>query len=407
MTIYDKKIAVVGMGYVGFPLAIALSKRFNVVGFDINIKRIEDVKRGFDETKELTETEILNAKNIKYTYVTKDLNDTDIFIVTVPTPIDKNKKPNLAPLEEASKLIGSVIKKGAIVVYESTVYPGVTEDVCIPIIEKISGLKYNKTFFAGYSPERINPGDKLRKVTDIVKITSGSNPEVADIIDEMYSSIICAGTFKVDSIRIAEAAKVIENIQRDVNIALINELHQIFTKIGINTKKVIDAASTKWNFMRLYPGMVGGHCIGVDPYYLLHKSEQSGYIPDLIRTAREINDNMSSFIGNDFLKSLVKNKISTVGLKVVILGFTFKENCPDTRNTKVYDLYRFLQDLGIAVEVYDDVAIENEIYEKYQIRSINNADQISANVAIVAVQHDSVVRLIENRSFDFLYNFKS
>ena len=326
--------------------------------------------------------------------------------MTVPTPIDKHKIPNLTPLISASEILGAVICHGDIVIYESTVYPGATEDDCIPVIEKFSGLQLNKDFFAGYSTERINPGDKSRRLTDIKKITSGSTAEVAEAVDQLYLSIISAGTFKASSIKVAEAAKVIENVQRDVNIALVNEFHQIFTNMGINTHDVLEAASTKWNFQNLKPGLVGGHCISVDPYYLLHKSGEKGYIPDLIRTGREINDGMVSFLINDFIKNLIKNKINPVGLEVLVLGFTFKENCPDMRNTKVYDLYVALEKNGFRPKVFDPVADHNAVFDNYGLTLLTDSESWEQKVAFLAVGHHEIISNLKNYNFDYIYDYK-
>ena len=324
----NAKIGIIGLGYVGLPLAVEFSKKYPVIGFDIDAFRISSLKEGIDNTSEIDSKELLEQKNLHFTSDTSDLKKCNVYIVTVPTPITINKQPDLRPLVDASTMIGSIIGKGDTLIYESTVYPGATEDDCVPIVESISGLKLNHDFFVGYSPERINPGDRDKKVSQILKVTSGSNEESADFIDRLYKSIIVAGTHKAASIKIAEGAKIVENVQRDVNIALINELHQIFTKMEIDTNSVIEAASTKWNFMKLTPGLVGGHCISVDPYYLLHKSEKKGFIPDLMRTGREINDSMPDFLVKNFLTELLNNKINPVDLEVALVGFTFKEDCP-------------------------------------------------------------------------------
>lgn len=404
------KVGIVGLGYVGLPLAIEFGKKYETIGFDIDSHRIDELRSGFDSTLECGESELSLVNKLYYTSKLEGIKDCNFYIVTVPTPIDRNKQPDLKPLIHASEDLGNVISKGDIIVYESTVYPGATEEICIPIVEKSSGLTFNKDFFVGYSPERINPGDKLHRVSDILKVTSGSNEEVAEYIDNVYSSIIKAGTYKASSIKVAEASKVIENVQRDVNIALVNELFQIFSKMGIDTKEVIDAASTKWNFMKLMPGLVGGHCISVDPYYLLHKSNSLGYIPDLIRTARVINDGMPDFIASNFLKELIKNNINPVKAKVLILGFSFKENCPDLRNTKTYDLYLALKNLNFEVTVFDPCVDVLHSFREYGIKVESCVDNLKLNYdgAILAVAHDSILDLISNNKvkFNYLMDFK-
>jgi UDP-N-acetyl-D-galactosamine dehydrogenase len=401
----DVKVGLIGLGYVGLPLAVEFGKKFDTIGYDINSLRISQLINGYDSTQEMTCSELKQTSSLTYTCDTSELEKCNVYIVTVPTPIDKYNQPDLTPLLESSKMIGKVITEGDVVIFESTVYPGATEDDCIPVIENISGLLYNKNFFAGYSPERINPGDKEHRVTNILKVTSGSNQEVADFVDKLYGSIIKAGTFKASSIRVAEASKVIENVQRDVNIALINELHQIFTKLGIDTNDVIEAASTKWNFMKLKPGLVGGHCISVDPYYLLHKSISAGYIPDLMQSAREINDGMSTFICNEFMRHLVKGKIDFVGKKILIMGFTFKENCPDIRNTKVYDLYRCLKELSLDVEVYDPLASRSEVKSEYSVELVEHVSNDYAG-AILAVNHEECEELTEKLLNKGVYVYK-
>lgn len=402
-----KKVAVIGLGYVGLPLAVEFGKKRHVLGFDINAKRVEELSNGEDFTLEVSAEELQEASFLTYSANVDDLKDAQIYIVTVPTPIDQHKQPDLTPLIKASEMLGEVIAQGDIVIYESTVYPGATEEDCIPVIEKVSGLKFNRDFYAGYSPERINPGDKEHRVTNILKVTSGSTDEIAEEVDQLYKSVIVAGTHKASSIRVAEASKVIENVQRDVNIALINELHQIFEKLGINTKEVIEAASTKWNFMKLQPGLVGGHCIGVDPYYLLHKSQQSGYVPDLMRRAREINDFMPTYIAQDFLKQLIKKKINPVDCKVSLLGFTFKENCPDIRNTKVYDLYLALLDLGLEVDVVDPWADFDEVKHEYGLEIHSECNDDRAKAFLLAVGHNEFIDLCTSiKSDKFIYDFK-
>lgn len=401
------KLGVIGLGYVGLPLAIEFGKKIKTVGFDINNSRIDQLKEGIDMTLECSTEELEEAAHLQYSSNVQDLINCNVYIVTVPTPIDIHNQPDLTPLIKASQMLGKVINKDDIVIYESTVYPGATEDTCVPELESVSGLKFNEDFFVGYSPERINPGDKLHRVTNILKVTSGSNAETADIVDRLYNEIIVAGTHKATSIKVAEASKVIENVQRDVNIALINELHQIFTRLNINTDEVIEAAATKWNFMKLKPGLVGGHCIGVDPYYLLQKATENGYVPDLMRQARDINNGMSSFLAQDFLKSLVINKISPIDCKVALLGFTFKENCPDIRNTKVYDLYNELLKLGFEIEIYDPWADKNEIKHEYGL-TISNELNSNFDVGFLAVGHESIVKYInENCKDKFIYDFKN
>lgn len=399
----DTRIAVIGLGYVGLPLAVEFSNKYQVVGYDIDEHRIKQLTEGIDATSELSFNEMQAIGQLRFSSVIDVLKECNVFIVTVPTPIDSQHKPDLSPLINASALIGRVISRGSVVIYESTVYPGVTEDECVPVLEEFSGQVFNRDFYAGYSPERINPGDKSRRLKDILKVTSGSTSEAAKFIDDLYSSIITAGTFRATSIKVAEASKVIENVQRDVNIALINELHQVFRSIGLNTHDVIDAASTKWNFMRLTPGLVGGHCIGVDPYYLLHKSQASGYIPDLIRTAREINNSMASFFARDFVNELLIKKINPIDLDVVILGFTFKPNCPDIRNTKVYDLFVELNKAGFNVSIFDPHADARQVFEVYGIQLVKDVERVSQSVAIIAVEHSEILNLINEFKFSLVY----
>lgn len=405
------KIGVIGLGYVGLPLAVEFGKKFDTIGFDINLSRVDELLSGQDSTLELSVDELANIEKLSYTSKVEDLKECNIYIVTVPTPIDEHKQPDLTPLIKASEMLGGVIGKNDIIIYESTVYPGATEESCIPAVERVSSLKYNVDFFAGYSPERINPGDKEHRVTNILKVTSGSNDEVASFIDLLYQEIITVGTYKATSIKVAEASKVIENVQRDVNIALVNELHQIFNAMDINTKDVIDAASTKWNFMRLMPGLVGGHCIGVDPYYLLEKSKSCGYIPDLIRTAREINDTMPSYVSADFLKALLKEKINPVNCKVLLLGFTFKENCPDLRNTKNFDLYNELVKLGFQVTIYDSWVDREDAKLEYGVDILNEIPQEEEfDAAILAVGHEDIIDIIRSNNIslknNMIYDFK-
>lgn len=386
------KICVIGLGYVGLPLAHAFSSKYNVVGFDINKARIEELCNKIDRTLELSSEQLENAiKNgIKFTYDISQIKDANIYIITVPTPIDKDNKPDLTPIIKSTESIASVLSVGDIVIYESTVYPGVTEDVCVPILEKISGLKFNETFFCGYSPERINPGDKEHTVTKILKVTSGSTPEIAKKIDELYKSVITAGTHLAPSIKVAEAAKVIENTQRDVNIALINELALIFDAVGIDTSDVIAAASTKWNFIKLKPGLVGGHCIGVDPYYLTYRAEELGYKPNLILSARQINNSMGKFIAEKTVKLMIDADVKIKRSNVLILGLTFKENCPDMRNTKVVDIIEELENFGINVDVYDPWVDPSE-HKKYYSHGLTSnpfESDKKYEAVIVAVAHD-------------------
>ncbi|EHU4977155.1 nucleotide sugar dehydrogenase [Vibrio vulnificus] len=411
MMLEKLNIGIIGLGYVGLPLAVEFGKKYRTVGFDIDQSRIDELKDGVDSTLECASNDLKDAINLTYTTDINKIRDCNFYIVTVPTPIDEHKQPDLTPLVRASETIGTVISKGDIVVYESTVYPGATEETCLPAIERISGLIFNKDFYAGYSPERINPGDKEHRVTNILKVTSGSNEDIAEFIDVVYKSIITAGTFKASSIKVAEASKIVENVQRDVNIALVNELNQIFNIMGINTREVIEAASTKWNFMKLFPGLVGGHCIGVDPYYLLHKSTSIGYVPDLIRTSRIINDGMPEYIKNQFIDSLIKNKINPIETKVLIMGFTFKENCPDLRNTKVFDLYLKLIASGFDVEIYDPWVNKREVLDEYGINIVTDIHDVRSNhVGILAVGHDEIISSIESKeltfSKDFIMDFK-
>lgn len=384
----EVRIAVLGLGYVGLPLAVEFGKSYPTIGYDISQSRVEELKAGHDHTLEVSPEKMSDAKRLKFSDKYNDLQSCNVFVVTVPTPVDANRKPDLTPLLEASKVLGRVIKKNDIIIYESTVFPGATEEDCVPVVESESGLVFNKDFFVGYSPERINPGDKSRPLTSIRKVTSGSTPDCAEFVDSLYSSIIEAGTFKASSIKVAEASKVIENTQRDVNIALINELSIVFDQLGINTQEVIEAASTKWNFVKLFPGLVGGHCISVDPYYLLHKSIAVGYTPDIIRVSREINDGMAKYISSDFVKKLIKSKVDVGQSRILIVGFTFKKDCPDTRNTKVYDLVKELESYDLKVEVFDPLVSKEDI-ERYGdvtfVKQINEEYQ----AAIIAVNHTS------------------
>ncbi len=392
------KIAVIGLGYVGLPLAHAFAKKHDVIGFDINLPRIDELKRGYDRTLELNEQQLL-AVSTRLTYATdiEELQDATIYIVTVPTPIDSSNRPDLTPLIKSSESVAKVLKKGDIVIYESTVYPGVTEDVCVPVLEKNSGLVFNKDFFAGYSPERINPGDKEHTVTKILKVTSGSTPEIAEKVDNLYKSIITAGTYKAPSIKVAEASKVIENTQRDVNIALINELSLIFNTMGIDTNEVINAAATKWNFIKLTPGLVGGHCIGVDPYYLTYKAEELGYKPNLILGARQINNGMGKHIAEQTIKMMIQNDKKVKNAKVLILGVTFKEDCPDMRNTKVVDIISELKTYNCNVDVYDPWVDPGEEKQHYTHGIISNPfkNSLTYDAIVVAVAHKQFMSLTE------------
>jgi UDP-N-acetyl-D-galactosamine dehydrogenase len=395
----NKKICVVGLGYVGLPLVHAFSAKYPVVGFDISEARIKELSQGIDRTLELSSEsvkEILDNKGI-FTCDYNDLKDSDIYIITVPTPIDKHKKPDLTPLIKASETVAKVLGKGNIVIYESTVYPGATEEECVPVLEKFSGLKFNEDFFCGYSPERINPGDKEHTVTKILKVTSGSTLETAREVDDLYKSIITAGTFLASSIKVAEAAKVIENSQRDINIAFVNELSMIFNMLNINTHEVLEAAKTKWNFLPFQPGLVGGHCIGVDPYYLTHKAQEVGYNPEIILAGRRLNDSMGIYVANQVIKLMIKKGHKIYGSKVLILGITFKENCPDIRNSKVIDVVKELQDFGCEVSVADCYADPEEVQHEYGIKLLENTVFSDYEAIVLAVAHDEYKKL---SSFD-------
>jgi len=391
--INELKIAVIGLGYVGLPLAVEFGKQRSVVGFDINASRIAALMSGTDHTLEVSDEELAVATHLRYSSDIQTLKDCNFFIVTVPTPIDSSKQPDLTPLIMASKAIGSLLKKEDIVVYESTVYPGATEEVCVPVLEEVSGLFFNQDFYAGYSPERINPGDKEHRVTNILKITAGSTPEVADFIDKVYNLIITAGTHKAPSIRVAEAAKVIENTQRDVNIALINELAVIFNKMGIDTEAVLKAAGTKWNFLPFRPGLVGGHCIGVDPYYLTHKAQAIGHNPEIILAGRRLNDSMGEYVVTQLVKTMIKKRIQVEGAKVLVLGLSFKENCPDVRNTKVIDIVHELQAYNIEIDVHDPWIDANEAKREYSITPIAQLITHQYDGIILAVAHEQFVAM--------------
>ena len=379
-------IAVIGLGYVGLPLALALSSKYKVIGFDIDASRIEQLKTGHDHTLQSTALEIQEARQLVFTNELSTLKNCSVFIVTVPTPVDGQKKPDLRPLLKASEMVGSILKSGDLVIYESTVYPGCTEEDCVPVLEKASGLKFNTDFYCGYSPERINPGDKINTLTKIIKVTSGSTPEIANKVDALYASIITAGTHKAPSIKVAEASKSIENAQRDINISFVNELALIFDRMNIDTQDVLAAAATKWNFLPFKPGLVGGHCIGVDPYYLAHKATSLGYDPQVILSGRHVNDQMSLFVTNKVVQLLSTNKINSNGAKVLLLGVTFKENCPDSRNSKVFEIYHLLKEQGLEVFAFDPFANAAEVLEKHQINLINKLSTYDAIVLTVA--HD-------------------
>lgn len=387
MTLPNLKLAIIGLGYVGLPLAVEFGRKRAVVGFDINQQRIKELQAGNDLTLETTKAELTESKYLKFTTDPDYLNDCNCFIVTVPTPIDEYKRPDLTPLIKASESVGKVLKKGDIVIYESTVYPGCTEEECVPILEKYSGLKFNQDFYCGYSPERINPGDKEHRVTTIKKVTSGSTAEIADLVDALYNQIITAGTHKAESIKVAEAAKVIENTQRDLNIALINELAVIFNKMGIDTEAVLKAAGSKWNFLPFRPGLVGGHCIGVDPYYLTHKAQAIGYHPEIILAGRRLNDSMGAYVAAQLVKSMTQKCIQIEGAKVLLMGLAFKENCPDLRNTRVVDIVSELKEYNCTVDVYDPWVSTEEAQHEYGITPLAEPSLGSYDAIILAVAH--------------------
>ena len=388
-TQYGGLIAIIGLGYVGLPLAVEFGKRRPVIGFDIKPDRIRQLREGHDHTREVDREELAAAQHLEFTSEAKALRGASVFIVTVPTPIDAHKRPDLTPLLKASETVGSVLKKGDIVIYESTVYPGATEEDCVPVLERVSGLTYNVDFFCGYSPERINPGDKAHRLPDIRKVTSGSTPEVAETVDQLYTSIVRAGTYKAESIRVAEAAKVIENTQRDLNIALVNELAIIFNRMGIDTDAVLKVAGTKWNFLPFRPGLVGGHCIGVDPYYLTHKAEATGYHPQVILAGRRINDGMGAYVAGQMVKAMLRRRIQVDGARVLVLGLTFKENCPDLRNTRVVDVVKELQDYGVQVDVHDPWADADEARDEYGLGLIGTPEPGAYDGIVLAVAHDA------------------
>jgi nucleotide sugar dehydrogenase len=396
MPLNDLKIAIIGLGYVGLPLATEFGRQRTVLGFDINPRRIEELRAGDDSTLEITREELLDAKGLSFTADASHLRECNCFIVTVPTPIDEYKRPDLTPLIKASETVGKVLKKGDIVIYESTVYPGCTEEDCVPVLEKHSGLQFNQDFYCGYSPERINPGDKDHRVTTIKKVTSGSTPEIADLVDALYNQIITAGTHKASSIKVAEAAKVIENTQRDINIALMNELSLIFHRLGIDTLEVLQAAGTKWNFLPFRPGLVGGHCIGVDPYYLTHKAQNVGYHPEVILAGRRINDNMATHVADETVKLMLKNGLPVLGSQVLVLGLAFKENCPDLRNTKVVDIIHALRAYNAQVDIYDPWITVDEALHEYGLHCLPQLPREPVYQAIIlAVGHQQFIELGE------------
>lgn len=392
MNLKDSKIGIIGLGYVGLPLAVEFGKKYRTVGFDINLNRIKELESGTDSTLEVDSENLKSANQLTYSSEANGIKDCNIYIVTVPTPIDKSKRPDLTPLEKSSATIGQVLKKGDIVIYESTVFPGCTEEVCVPILESESGLKYNEDFFCGYSPERINPGDKVRTVTKIMKVTSGSNDATADFVDALYQSIIVAGTYKASSIKVAEASKVIENCQRDLNISFVNELALIFDRVGIDTLEVLEAAGSKWNFLPFRPGLVGGHCISVDPYYLTHKAQQLGYYPEVILSGRRVNENMGAHVAKKVVKMLINNGHKIKDARILILGITFKENCPDIRNSGVVDIVSEFEEFGTAVEVYDPWVDKDEVYSEYGVAVIVKPTKKYAAI-IHAVAHSEFLDL--------------
>jgi UDP-N-acetyl-D-galactosamine dehydrogenase len=409
MEIQNKNIAIIGLGYVGLPLAVAFGSKYKTLGFDINTFRVAELSEGIDRTLESDKDKIKAATQLTFSSAVDDLKSCDIFIVTVPTPINQFKAPDLEPLLKASEMIGKVLKKGAIVIYESTVYPGCTEEDCVPVLEKYSGLKFNSDFYCGYSPERINPGDKINTLTTIKKVTSGSTPEIATFVDDLYASIITAGTYKAPSIKVAEASKAIENAQRDVNISFVNELALIFDRIGIDTNDVLEAAGTKWNFLKYKPGLVGGHCIGVDPYYLAHKAESLGYHPQVILSGRRVNDTMGMFIAGKVVKMMIQKGTNIKGAKALLLGVTFKENCPDIRNSKVVDIYNELVQFGLEVAVFDPHADATQVKSEYNIELIKAPTKYDA--IVLAVAHNEFLQLdlntLKNGSHTVIFDSKA
>ena len=409
MEIQNKNIAIIGLGYVGLPLAVAFGSKYKTLGFDINTFRVAELSEGIDRTLESDKDKIKAATQLTFSSAVDDLKSCDIFIVTVPTPINQFKAPDLEPLLKASEMIGKILKKGAIVIYESTVYPGCTEEDCVPVLEKFSGLKFNTDFYCGYSPERINPGDKVNTLTTIKKVTSGSTPEIATFVDDLYASIITAGTYKAPSIKVAEASKAIENAQRDVNISFVNELALIFDRIGIDTNDVLEAAGTKWNFLKYKPGLVGGHCIGVDPYYLAHKAESLGYHPQVILSGRRVNDTMGMFIAGKVVKMMIQKGTNIKGAKALLLGVTFKENCPDIRNSKVVDIYNELVQFGLEVAVFDPHADATQVKSEYNIELIKAPTKYDA--IVLAVAHNEFLQLdlntLKNGSHTVIFDSKA
>lgn len=381
-------IAIIGLGYVGLPLAVELGKQYPTIGFDINDERISALNEGVDVTLEISSNEISAAKQLSFTADTVGISTANVYIITVPTPIDNGNNPNLTPIKEATKTVAAYLSEGDVVIYESTVYPGATEEVCVPLLEQVSGLTFNKDFFCGYSPERINPGDKERTLTSIIKVTSGSTPDTATVVDNLYQSIISVGTHKVTSIKVAEASKVIENTQRDINIALVNELAHIFNRIGIDTEEVLEAAGTKWNFLPFRPGLVGGHCIGVDPYYLAHKAETLGYHPQLIAAGRRINDNMGSFVVSEVVKLMASKRLSIVGARVLMMGLSFKENCPDLRNTRVIGVIEELESCNASVDIYDPWVNVDDLKSERELNLVDQPTDGSYDAIIIAVAHN-------------------
>jgi UDP-N-acetyl-D-galactosamine dehydrogenase len=409
----DVKLAIIGLGYVGLPLAVEFGKRLSVVGFDVNDARIRELRAGRDHTLEVSHDELRAASHLSFTHDVADLTQCNVYIVTVPTPVDAAKRPDFKPLLRASESVGSVLRRGDVVVYESTVYPGATEEVCVPILERVSGLRFNVDFFCGYSPERINPGDRQHRLSTIRKVTSGSTPEAAEFVDKLYGAIIAAGTHKATSIKVAEAAKVIENTQRDVNIALINELALIFNRLGIDTIEVLEAAGTKWNFLPFRPGLVGGHCIGVDPYYLTHKAQEIGYHPEVILAGRRINDGMGSYVADQVVRLMARHAINLVDARVLVLGLAFKENCPDVRNTRVIDVVAELRNYHVSVDVYDPWVDREEAEREYGIKTVQAPQPGSYDAVILAVAHREFLELGAARIRSFgraravLYDVKS
>jgi len=389
----NTKIALIGLGYVGLPLAVEFGKKYETTGFDVNQSRIDELKKGHDFTLEVSTEELLAAGKLKYSSNIDEIKECNIYIVTVPTPINDHKQPDLTPLEKASTLLGKVLKQDDIVIYESTVYPGATEEVCVPILEQVSGLAFNQGFFVGYSPERINPGDKEHRVTNILKVTSGSTEEIAEYVDQLYKSIIIAGTYKASSIKVAEAAKVIENTQRDVNIALINELALIFNRLDIDTEEVLLAAGTKWNFLPFRPGLVGGHCIGVDPYYLTYKAQSIGYNPEIILSGRRINDGMGEYVVSRLVKLMLNNKLQVQDANILIMGFTFKENCPDLRNTRVVDIVKELKTYGVNIHIYDPWVDPKEALKEYGLHVMQTLNDVKFDAILLTVAHEQFKKM--------------